>query len=132
MSLPRINKSFILLLLVTSLWLSNVITAATLGPLNPNATPIQEERFVTLGGIEQWITIRGANRSNPVLLVVHGGPGDAQSALRSTYAVYEKDFTIVQWDQRGAGRTYGQNPNSPPEPGRVELDGIELAQYLGT
>jgi len=59
-----------------------------------------------------------------------GGPGDAQAGLRSTYAVYEKDFTIVQWDQRGAGRTYGQNPNSAPEPERVELDGIELAQYL--
>src|SRR5258708_26701515 len=119
-----------LLLSVTSLWLPNGITAATLGPLNTTATPIQEERFVTLGGIEQWITIRGANRANPVLLFVHGGPGDAQSSLRSAYAVYEKDFTIVQWDQRGAGRTYEKNPNSPPEPERVELDGIELAQYL--
>jgi pimeloyl-ACP methyl ester carboxylesterase len=94
------------------------------------ATSIQEARFVTLGAIEQWITIRGANRANPVLLIVHGGPGDAQSSLRSTYAVYEKDFTIVQWDQRGAGRTYAKNPNSPPEPERVESDGIELAQYL--
>jgi len=124
------NRRFGLLLSVTSLWLSNGITAATLGPLNTTATPIQEERFVTLGGIEQWITIRGANRANPVLLFVHGGPGDAQSSLRSAYAVYEKDFTIVQWDQRGAGRTYEKNPNSPPEPERVELDGIELAQYL--
>lgn len=87
-------------------------------------------RFVTLGGIEQWITIRGADRANPVLLVVHGGPGDAQSLLRSIYAVYEKDFTIVQWDQRGAGKTYATNPSSPPEPERVMADGIELAQYL--
>jgi pimeloyl-ACP methyl ester carboxylesterase len=94
------------------------------------AIPIQEARYVPLGGIEQWITIRGADRANPVLLLIHGGPGDAQSALRSTYAVYEKDFTIVQWDQRGAGRTYLKNPNSPPEPARVEFDGIELAQYL--
>jgi pimeloyl-ACP methyl ester carboxylesterase len=44
--------------------------------------------------------------------------------------VYEKDFTIVQWDQRGAGKTYAKNPNSPPDPERVELDGLELAQYL--
>jgi pimeloyl-ACP methyl ester carboxylesterase len=85
---------------------------------------------VTLGGIEQWITIRGANRANPVLLIVHGGPGDAQSAFRSIYAVYEKDFTVVQWDQRGAGNTYGRNPSSPPEPELVESDGIELARYL--
>jgi len=72
MSLPLMNESFSLLLLVTSLWLSNGMTAATLGPLDTTATPIQEERFVTVGGIEQWITIRGANRTNPVLLIVHG------------------------------------------------------------
>src|SRR6266851_1106637 len=130
MSVPQINKSFALLLSVTSLWLSVSATAANLRVVNPTATPIQEARFVTLGGIEQWITIRGANRANPVLLLVHGGPGDAQSSLRSTYAIYEKDFTIVQWDQRGAGRTYAKNPNSPPEPERVESDGVELAQYL--
>ena len=130
MPFSQINKSFSLLLIVTSLSLAGEVTAANLRAPGPIATSIQEARFVTLGGIEQWITIRGANRDNPVLLIVHGGPGDAQSSLRSTYAVYEKDFTIVQWDQRGAGRTYGRNPNSPPVPERVELDGIELAQYL--
>jgi pimeloyl-ACP methyl ester carboxylesterase len=91
---------------------------------------IQEAHFVKLGGIDQWITIHGANRGNPVLLIIHGGPGDAQSLLRNFYAIYENDFTIVQWDQRGAAKTYAANPNSPPEPERVELDGIELAQYL--
>jgi len=114
------------LLFVTSLLLCGHASAANF----PTTTPIQEARYITLGGIEQWITIRGADRSNPVLLLIHGGPGDAQSALVSTYAVYEKDFTIVQWDQRGAAKTYLKNPNSPPEPERVEQDGIELAQYL--
>ncbi len=83
-----------------------------------------------LGGVEQWVTIRVADRANPVLLIVHGGPGDAQSALVDTYAVYEKDFTVVQWDQRGAGRTYARNPDSAPEPERVVSDGIELASRL--
>jgi pimeloyl-ACP methyl ester carboxylesterase len=129
-SFPQINKSFSLLFIVTNLWLSSFVTAAKSQVPNTIATSIQETRFVTLGGIEQWITIRGANRANPVLLIVHGGPGDAQSSLGSVYALYEKDFTIVQWDQRGAGRTYAKNPNSPPVPERVELDGIELAQYL--
>src|SRR5689334_20361206 len=107
-------------------------SAAGAHPSNQStlATPIQEERFVTLGGLEQWITIRGANRMNPVLLFVHGGPGDAQSALRSFYQIYENDFTVVQWDQRGAGRTFGKNPNSPPEADRIESDGVELSQYL--
>lgn len=47
---------------------------------------------------------------------MHGGPGDAQSPLRNTYEPYEKDFTIVQWDQRGAAKTFGRNPHSPPVP----------------
>jgi pimeloyl-ACP methyl ester carboxylesterase len=129
MAFFSINKNFRLSLIVTSLGLVN--SAVTAQPVR--STPviqIQEERFVTLGGIEQWITIRGSNRANPVLLIVHGGPGDAQSSLRSVYAIYERDFTVVQWDQRGAGKTYARNRNSPPEPERVELDGIELAQYL--
>jgi pimeloyl-ACP methyl ester carboxylesterase len=109
------------------LFLSSFVSAET--PQTANSE-IQEERFVKLGGIDQWITIRGANRANPVLLLIHGGPGDAQSLLRNTYAIYENDFTIVQWDQRGAAKTYAANPNSPPEPERVEMDGIELAQYL--
>jgi pimeloyl-ACP methyl ester carboxylesterase len=128
MQFSKTGKIFGLLLMVTSSAWSKGIPTANLR--TTIATPIQESHFVTLGGIEQWVTIRGTNRANPVLLIVHGGPGDAQSSLRSTYAVYEKDFTIVQWDQRGAGKTYGRNPNSPPEPERVELDGIELAQYL--
>ena len=120
MTFSQISKSLGLVLIV--LWLGLFKGTA--------ATPIQEARFVNVGGIEQWITVRGEDRANPVLLIVHGGPGDAQSSLRITYAVYEKDFTVVQWDQPGAGRTYAKNPTSPPEPERVELDGIELAQYL--
>jgi proline iminopeptidase len=128
MQFSKVREVFGWLLMVTSsVWSNGTPTASLRTTI---ATPIQESRFVTLGGIEQWITIRGANRANPVLLIVHGGPGDAQSSLRSTYALYEKDFTIVQWDQRGAGKTYARNPNSPPEPERVELDGLELAQYL--
>jgi pimeloyl-ACP methyl ester carboxylesterase len=41
---------------------------------------IQEGMYVPIGGIEQWIQIRGEDRNNPVLLFVHGGPGG------STYA----------------------------------------------
>jgi pimeloyl-ACP methyl ester carboxylesterase len=94
---------------------------------------IQEDRFITLGGIEQWISIRGEDRSNPVILLVHGGPGDATSLygwalLRSWF----KRFTVVQWDQRGAGKTYGRNGPSTPEVtiARIVQDGIELSDSL--
>ena len=94
--------------------------------------PIQEARFLPLGGIDQWITIRGADRSNPVLLFLHGGPGDAQSALVSTYAPLEHDFVLVQWDQRGASKTLARAGGSPQSTSLELLtrDGIELTDYI--
>ena len=93
---------------------------------------IEEARFVTLGGIEQWITIRGDDLRNPILVLLHGGPGDVQSPLVSTYRPYERDFVLVQWDQRGAGKTYGRYGDATPDLtlDRVAKDGIELATYL--
>jgi hypothetical protein len=51
-----------------------------------SAQRIEEASFITIGGIEQWVTLRGDDRRNPVLLLLHGGPGDVQSPLVSTYA----------------------------------------------
>jgi hypothetical protein len=73
------------------------------------AQQIEEASFITIGGIEQWVTIRGDDRRKPVLMLLHGGPGDVQSPFVSTYAPYEKDLVLVQWDQRGAGRTFARN-----------------------
>jgi pimeloyl-ACP methyl ester carboxylesterase len=93
---------------------------------------VREARFVQLGGIEQWVTIRGDNRDKPVLLVAHGGPGDVLSPHVDEFAPYEKEFIVVQWDQRGSGRTYGLYGDETPELTleRVAADGIELAVYL--
>jgi pimeloyl-ACP methyl ester carboxylesterase len=76
------------------------------------ATPNGVERLekVRIGGIDQWISIRGADRRNPVLLMLHGGPGYV-SMPTSWYFQrgWEDYFTVVQWDQRGAGKTYLAN-----------------------
>lgn len=99
------------------------------------ATPkgISVDRFIRVGGIEQWISIRGEDRDNPVVLLVHGGPGDATSLygwalLRSWF----KRYTVVQWDQRGAGKTYGRNGPSTPDVtiARIVQDGLELSDSL--
>ncbi len=110
--------------------------------------PIHEEKFVTIGGIEQWITIRGARRDNPVILFLHGGPGNTMNPYaEAIYGAWEKDFTLVQWDQRGAGRTFGRNhglegplaqrwtEDDYNAPGQLTIeamaqDGIEVANYL--
>lgn len=103
-------------------------------PAHVRASPIHEAGFVSIGGIDQWVTIRGTNAANPVLLVIHGGPGDSQSHLVELYAPYEKNFVVAQWDQRGAGRTFERNRDTVKEltVDRMILDGIEVAEYLRT
>ena len=93
---------------------------------------IEEASFVTIGGIQQWITVRGANRKNPVLLLIHGGPADPQSALVELYVPYERDFVLVQWDQRGAGKTFAPNRETVKELTleRMAQDGVEVVEYL--
>src|SRR5690242_11136169 len=74
------------------------------------ANPIDEGRYVTIGGIEQWITIRGEDRANPVLLFLHGGPGDATNPWGfAAFRRWLKAFTVVQWDQRGSGRALAKS-----------------------
>jgi len=95
---------------------------------------IDEGSFVTLGGIEQWVTVRGQDRDNTVLLFLHGGPGDVTNPWAfALFARWEKHFTVVQWDQRGAGRTLRKSgPKVAPTitVDRIVQDGIELAEHL--
>jgi pimeloyl-ACP methyl ester carboxylesterase len=97
---------------------------------------IDEESFVKIGGIEQWVTIKGSSCSNPVILVLHGGPGNPNTPFaHALYGPWEKDFTVVQWDQRGAGMTYGRNPPGEDDMLTIEQmrdDGLALAKYLTT
>ncbi len=73
----------------------------------PLAPPgISREEKVVLGGWEQTIFIRGRNRANPVLLFLHGGPGLPEMPFSHVNAQLERDFTVVHWDQRGAGKSY--------------------------
>lgn len=62
---------------------------------------------VTLGGYEQAVLIRGQDRKSPLLLFLHGGPGMPAMYLAHAFQrPLEEDFTVVHWDQRGAGKSY--------------------------
>ncbi|MGZ5323815.1 MAG: alpha/beta fold hydrolase [Solirubrobacterales bacterium] len=68
---------------------------------------IEEGAYHRLGGLEQWVLIRGESVGNPPLVVLHGGPGISETALFSHYnRPLEKAFTVVHWDQRGAGKSF--------------------------
>ncbi len=73
--------------------------------LTPNGVERLEK--VRIGGIDQWVSIRGIDRKNPVLLYIHGGPGYVSIPMSWWFTRgLEEYFTIVQWDQRGTGKTY--------------------------
>ena len=110
-------------------------------PLSINAQhKIQEQKFILINGIQQWVTIKGESLK-PVILFLHGGPGSPISPYSdSLFKDWEKDFIIVQWDQRGTGKTFGKNAPEQLTSGYLQSnpltieqmisDGIQLSEYL--
>jgi pimeloyl-ACP methyl ester carboxylesterase len=97
---------------------------------SPNG--IDEAKYIDVNGAQEWITIRGQNRDNPVILFLHGGPAEANSPFAGFYLPFEKNYVFVQWDQPGAGMTYIKGGDHQPAPtldGTVN-DGIAVAEYL--
>ena len=101
--------------------------------VSPNG--IDEAKAVDIGGIRQWITVRGRDRRNPILLVLHGGPAAPDLPNRYLFESPWTDyFTVVEWDQRGAGKTYELNDPEKVAPTihaeRMLQDTEELVAYL--
>ena len=89
----------------------------------PAPDSIAETAFLTLGGVAQWVMIRGRSVANPVLILLHGGPGMSATGLfRATNAALEDAFTVVYWDQRAAGRSF--DPRADPA-------GLTIERFLG-
>jgi len=54
--------------------------------------------------------LRGESVANPPLILLHGGPGLSETGFfRHFNAPLEKSFTVVYWDQRGAGKSFDRN-----------------------
>jgi len=132
----------IIALLITVLTL--ILLIAVRGALSPFTEPfktsdgtvveesVSELSFVTIGGMEQAILVRGENRSNPVLLWLHGGPGAAQMPLAHHLdRELEKEFVVVHWDQRGAGKSNHRGfDEQSMKFDRYVTDAHELIGYL--
>lgn len=87
---------------------------------------------VHLGGLDQYIIIRGADAAKPVMLFLHGGPGNPEFAFMKHFNPnIEKDFVMVYWEQRGAGKSYSKD--IPVESMNIQqfiADTRELSEYL--
>lgn len=118
-------------------WIRALALSLLLCAQGASAAPqkIDEEGFWPIGGIEQWVTVHGEDASNPVILVVHGGPGNPISPYaQALYGGWTREFTLVQWDQRGAGKTFGRNRDAAASSGlTLELmtsDGIAVVERI--
>jgi pimeloyl-ACP methyl ester carboxylesterase len=87
--------------------------------------------FVEINGALQWITIRGSDLKNPVMLMLPG-PGAGFSRMAEFFSPWERDFTLVQWDQPGAGATAAKHGAEavPMNYDRIVRDGIAVAEWV--
>ncbi len=110
---------------------------AIIGDIQKIVTPngIDETLILDVGGTKQVVNIRGADRSNPVLLYIHGGPGSVEMPMAWSFQhPWEDFFTVVQWDQRGAGRSFSLNDPARIAPTltfeRYRDDAIEVIEQV--
>ncbi len=97
----------------------------------PATGGIHRVEKVRLGGYEQWIELRGRDATKPLLLFLHGGPGFPQTPFAHLNAELERDFIVVQWDQRAAGRSYSWSvPEGSMRVEQFVSDGRELLELL--
>jgi pimeloyl-ACP methyl ester carboxylesterase len=101
--------------------------------VSPNG--VEELLPVQINNSTQWLTIRGRDRRNPILLFLHGGPGSPTLPVAYTFqSPWEDSFTVVQWDQRGTGKTYAANdPAALASSMTIEQmisDAEEVVRYL--
>jgi len=135
----RIKKAGIIFAVIMALNIGLVafsqITASTPDIRNENGnTPensIAELIEVELNGHKQWISLRGWDKNNPVLLFLAGGPGGTQmAAVRHELSDLEKDYVVVNWDQPGSGKSYDATDIKDITVETYIEDGQALTEYL--
>ncbi len=118
------------------LWLAAGCTSTRTRPIvdaegAPVPGSVASLERVQLGGVPQWILLRGRDAGKPLLLKLHGGPGQAEMATVAFNERLERDFVVVEWDQRGAGKSAASfEPASAMTLEQIVADTLELTQLL--
>ena len=130
MTLLKKILKYIFIALIISILLILFLPSRT--PQIEGENSIASIQKIELGGLDQYILIRGKDVSNPIMLFLHGGPGYPQISFARKYQEkLEESFTVVNWDQRGSGKSYSFNI-SKDSMNRDQFinDTIELIDYL--
>ncbi len=126
--------ALLIIALIITLWVKSPGVTKTI--LDADKKPVEGSISVIdkvmLGGLEQYIIIRGADKTRPVMLFLHGGPGSPEAAFIQHYnPELEHDYVMVYWEQRGAGKTYSKNiPTETMNLQQMIADTRELSEYL--
>lgn len=94
---------------------------------------IDEQYFTRIGGLDQWISIRGEDHANPVVVELHGGPGSSNSVLANLSRDWERHVTLVRWDMRGTGKTLrrsGSGSQGEMTFERLVQDAVEVVEHI--
>lgn len=118
--IKKIMKIFgIILAALAGIVVPAVIVLFACRAVNANKYKMQSERgidesiYIDINGIHQYINIRGEDIANPVMIFIHGGPGSPMGFAAPYYQQpIEEKFTVINYDQRGCGRTYYANNQS--------------------
>lgn len=114
---------------LSQVWATTPLIRGSDGNPLPGSIAVLEE--VELSGSRQWVTIRGQDRTNPVLLFLAGGPGGSElSSTRLHLGALEEHFVVVNWDQPGAGKSYGAVDIDTLTPDRYRADAYALIEHL--
>ncbi len=89
---------------------------------NGSSRSIAALEWMRLGGVVQWLTLRGHDVTNPLLLYVHGGPGGPDlGTIRHFVPELEEHFVVAHWSQRGAGKSFSRE---------LSDDRMTMAQFV--
>ena len=136
---PKKWRVLVIILILLAIFVGTVLLLTY--PRTPAITDSQGKKIqgsiaklekVKIGGVDQWILMRGINTANPILLFLHGGPGFSEMELFGHFnAELQKHFVVVNWDQRGAGKSYSSKiANSRLTIEQFVSDAHEVVEYL--
>ena len=89
------------------------------------------EEYAVIAGIKHYLLHYQSKPEDPVLLFIHGGPGQTESFFAFDVEEYaQRNYNIVYYDQRGAGKTWLRNKKSKPDTETLKNDLLEIVLYL--